>query len=460
MATTTTEVQSKPPQNDKDDAAYNYALQSVYYHSLGSELESRGAPVMAVPPQVRPLPLDEALDELKDNLGLLWSAYWRIVRSVPVEGWERPLVRRYPPAFVDAMAKLGEDKLARLDEFRRHGRARAHFLTAALLAAVERPPEEVKPLRKLLEKALSGEDQDVVESLVNGMGTALGTTGTKFVDALASEDGQKRAREDLTKLQAEVGLNLSDFAEDFLDTVAFQCFKGECELPNDVVKAVLTSSCIVRQDTNTMTTTATVTTLAPGATLDTLREMIDPLHWPDNSRVIQDTHWVNGAFDLSERSYETGEPTFSEPRFLYEDVHVGWGLDNVQRGGFRNVLAVDYFKANKRTGISLPFRLSRSIDSRVMWDSRPGGILIDGGYLVARPVGEGSWRVTTRKVLQFSDRAPNSTPTGGMDYGQMINYLAPAAVTLWLETDFYESMGESKDTAARTESPSKGAHDG
>jgi hypothetical protein len=456
MTTTTDEVRSKAPQNHKDDA-YNYALQSVYYHSLGSELESRGAPVMVVPPEVRPLPLDEALDELKDNLGLLWSAYWRIVRSVPVEGWERPLVRRYPPAFVDAMAKLGNDKLARLDEFRRHGRARAHFLTAALLAAVERPQAEVEPLRQLLEEALSGEDKDIVEALVNGMGTALGSTGTEFVDSLASQDGQDRARQDLTKLQSEVGLNLSDFTEDFLDTVAFQCFKGECELPDDVVKAVLTSSCIVRQDTNTMTTTATVTTLAPGATLDALRHMIDPLHWPDNSRVIRETKYVNGSFDLNEPDYGTDDPTFLEPRFLYEDVHVGWGLDNVQRGGFRNVLAVDYFKANEETGISLPFRLCRSIDSRVMWDSRPGGILIDGGYLVARPVGEGSWRVTTRKVLQFSDRAPNSKPAGGMDYGQMINYLAPAAVTLWLETDFYESMGESKDRAGKTE---KGARDG
>jgi hypothetical protein len=229
-----------------------------------------------------------------------------------------------------------------------------------------------------------------------------------------------------------------------------------------VLNAVLTSSCIVRQDTKTMTTNATVTTLARAATLDELRDMIDPLHWPDNSRVIQETHYVNGAFDLNERDYGTDGPTFSEPRFLYEDVHVGWGLDNVQRGGFRNVLTVSSFKADETSGIALPFRLCRSIDSRVMWDSRPGGILIDGGYLVARPVGdpnpdgERSWRVTTRKVLQFSDRAPNSTPAGGMDYGQMINYLAPASVTLWLETDFYESMGRSKDTPAKMESPEQG----
>ena len=450
MTTTTVEVPSDSPQEDEDQASLNYAMQSVYYRSLGSELESRGAPVMAVPPEVRPLPLDEALDRLKGERRLLWDAYWRIVRSVPVEGWERTLERRYPPAFVDAMARVGDNKLARLDTFRRHARARAHFLTAALLAGAERPPAEVKPLRDLLEKdrVLSGEDPKIVATLVDGMENALGTPAGKFVESLASRKGQKRAREDLTKLQAEVGLNLSDFVEDFLDTIAFQCFKDECEAP----PSVLTSSCVVRQDTNTLTTTATVTTLASGTSLDELRDLIDPLHWPDNSRVIRDTHYVDDPYDRNERDYGA-ERTFSKPpRLLYEDVRVGWGLDNLERGGFRNVLTVDYFTASK-TGIALPFRLCRSIESRILWDSRPGGILIDGGYLVARPVGKNRWRVTTRKVLQFSDRAPYSNPTGGMDFGQLLNYLTPAAVTWWLETDFYESMGKNKETPANTQSP-------
>ena len=391
---------------------------------------------------------------LKDHQGPLWDAYWRIVRSVPVEGWERTLERRYPPAFADAMAKVGDGKLARLDTFRRHARARAHFLTAALLAGAEWPPAEVKPLRDLLKKdrVLSGEDPKIVAMLVDGMENALGTPAGKFVESLGSQQDQGRARQDLIKLQAEVGLNLSDFVEDFLDTVAFQCFKDECEAP----KSVLTSSCVVRQDTNTLTTTATVTTLASGTSLDELRQLIDPLHWPENSRVIKDTHYVRGPYDLSERAYGADERIFSEPpRLLYEDVRVGWGLDNLQRGGFRNVLTIGSFNADK-TGIALPFRLCRSIDSRILWDFRPGGILIDGGYLVARPVGIERWRVTTCKVLQFSDRAPYSTPTGGMDFGQLLNYLTPAAVTWWLETDFYESMGKTQVSPAETESPEKG----
>jgi len=44
----------------------------------------------------------------------------------------------------------------------------------------------------------------------------------------------------------------------------------------------------------------------------------------------------------------------------------------------------------------------------------------------------------------------------------MLNYLAPAAVTCWLETDFYssEAMGKSRQTPAQTKSREKGDRDG
>jgi hypothetical protein len=450
-----TTTMSEAPSKDEEDDALHIAMLSVYYRSLGRELESRGAPVMLVPPQVQPMPLDEALDRLKGRPDLLWDAYWRVVRSVPVEGWQnRSIERRYPQAFVDAFEL---DRLERLDTLRQHARSRAHFLTAALMASADGRSEEAGTLGDLLEESggLEDEDGEIVAALTDGMERALGTPAREFVASLASKT---RAREELTKLQADVGLNLSDFVEDFLDTVAFQCLKDDCEAP----ETVLTSSCVVRQDSNTLTTTATVTTLASDTTLEKLSELIDPLHWPDSSRVIKETKYVNSPFDLSECDGEDTERAFDEPRLLYEDVRVNWGLDDLQKGGFKNVLAVDYFHVDDERGITLPFRLCRSINSRMLWDSRPGGILIDGGYLVARPLGNNRWRVTTRKVLQFSDRAPYSNPTGGMDFGQLLNYLAPAAVTWWLETDFYssEAMGKSRKTPAKPKAGRKGERDG
>jgi hypothetical protein len=185
--------------------------------------------------------------------------------------------------------------------------------------------------------------------------------------------------------------------------------------------------------------------------------LIDPLRWPKSSSVIKKTKYVRGPFDLRKHKLRRQRAGLQRTApALYEDVRVNWGLDDLQKGGFRNVLVIDRFHVTPEGGVSLPFKLSRSIDSRMMWDSRPGGLLIDGGYLVARPLRTQRddneepkhWRITTRKVLQFSDRAPYSNPAGGMDFGQMLNYLAPAAVTWWLETDFYSStaLGKSRKT--------------
>lgn len=145
---------------------------------------------------------------------------------------------------------------------------------------------------------------------------------------------------------------------------------------------------------------------------------------------------------------------------MFENVNVRFGLDDVHSGGFTNVLSIPKFTKHPQRGITLPFKLCRSVDSRIFWDARAGGILIDGGFIVARPVLtgggagnaevvpiEGRWRVTTRKVLRFSDRTPYATAPGWLDFGQMLNYLAPSAVTWWLETDFYgaESLNKPDD---------------
>jgi len=462
----------------KEKAALRHAMLSVYYLSVGGQLESRGAPVMAVPPDVRPLPLDAALRKLEPYNVLLWDAYWRIVRSVPVEGWERrSLDRRYPQALVD---RLGRDEVNQLDTLRKHARLRAHFFTGALLACAEGNTDEAIALARMVEdgkgiglerddadghKVSDAQSVDVVKGLRKATAAVLGKTALDYITCLAaSPAAQQQTRKELVSLQADVGLGLGEFVEDFYDTVAFQSFRTSQGGP----ETVLISSCIVRQNTNTLTTTATVTTLAQ-ANLDQLFELIDPLAWHQNSDVIQDTYYVTDPWDPQTKDLDQSSRPFDEPgRLLFENVSVGFGFDeDVHSGGFTNVLALDKFTKDPLRGIMLPFRLCRSIDSRIFWDSRAGGILIDGGFIQARPVLVGStpdgsgpdngevvpienrWRVTTRKVLRFSDRTPYASAPGLLDFGQLLNYLVPAAVTLWLETDFYGS-GSLNDTTGRT----------
>jgi hypothetical protein len=415
-------------------ASLRYAMLSVYYRSLGSQLESRGAPVIVVPPEVRPLTLEEALDRVKELPDRVWDAYWRIVRAVPVDGWrERPLESRYPRALVELR---GRDEIEALDEHRRRSRAGAQVFAAALLACGEGRWDEAEALAALLTRQAGGDFAEAQQFTETSKG-ALGQPAHEFlVQWLMTPDRKERTREELRKLQDEVGLNLYDFVEDFADVVAFADFRDKLGAP----KNTLISSCIVRQDTNTLTTTATVTTLVE-SDFGALARAIDPLGWPKCSDVIEKTEYLDDPFDLKsglgERPLGKG---FDERQFLFEQVGINWGNDVGQTGAFRNVLAIDKFSVSRSRGtITLPFRLCRSIDSRILWDQRAGGILVDGGYLVARPVGRNRWRLTTRKVLRFSDRTPYSNAPGWRDFGQMLNYLAPASVAYWLETEIYSA---------------------
>jgi hypothetical protein len=421
-------------------AARRYAMISVYYRSLGSQLESRGAPVMAVPPEVRPLSLGEALDRLKDCPEELWAAYWSIVRSVPVDRWnDGRLDRRYPPELIECLC---QDGVAELDDCRKKARANAHILGAALIAYAAGRGPEAEDLVTLVGK--SGDAEQLDDAAEATLGYRPHRLVCDFVtdrtDLRHDDDHPEQRAGELNKLQDQVGLNLNEFVENFLDTIAFAQFMSE----RTDTQTPLTSSCIVRQDTNTLTTTATVTSLVR-TSFDALKKMLDPLGWDDNSDVIRKTRYVEGPYDLTstdDNSEKLVGTPFNKPRFLYEDVAVSWGDDSVQTGEFRNVLVIGSFRINEQRGtLTLPFRLCRSINSTILWDRRDGGILVDDGYIVVRPVGKQRdlFRLTARKILRFSDRTPYSSAPGLLDFGQMLNYLSPAAVTWWLETDMYSA---------------------
>jgi hypothetical protein len=440
MTTATAGDQALSPE---EQASLRYAMLSVYYRSLGSQLETRGAPVITVPPEVRPLSLEQALERLNPYPAYLWEAYWRIVRSVPVESWiTRRLECRYPRALLELR---GREEIERLDEHRRSARDGADLFIAALLAcAAERWPDAVE-LAGRLEDQAGGESADA--QFTENTELILGRQAHDFLTWLIDENRRDRTSDELRKLQAEVGLNLYDFVEDFTDAVAFADFSQGV---NGAPMRALNSSCVVRQNSSTLTTTATVTALV-NTEFELLARAIDPLCWPCCSDVIQETGYVGGPFDLSPKAYET-EPGegFEPPRYLFENVEVYWGDEQIQTGTFRNVLRIDKFDVRADDGtISLDFKLCRSIDSRILWDSRAGGILIDDGFIRARPLGRDRWRVTSRKILKFSDRTPYSNPPGWRDFGQMLNYLAPAAVTWWLETELHTAECMGRDEAAQ-----------
>jgi hypothetical protein len=114
-----------------------------------------------------------------------------------------------------------------------------------------------------------------------------------------------------------------------------------------------------------------------------------------------------------------------------------------RQSSFHNVLRIEKHTVKEDAkDIDVEFSLSRSIRSRVMWDERSGGIVVNDGYLKVRHVLDDRWRVTSRKRLRFSDRTPHLYGQGWRDLGQALNFLAPAALAWWMESETYSLASE------------------
>jgi hypothetical protein len=141
------------------------------------------------------------------------------------------------------------------------------------------------------------------------------------------------------------------------------------------------------------------------------------------------------------------------PRLLLEDVVFLWGDEGEALGSSINVLSMDRLDFSDATSgdddaddaavldrrtIDVEFSLSRSIESRVLWDVRAGGVIVDDGYMRVRPVDVDLWRVTSHKTLLYSDRQPYASGAGAT-FGQALNILAPATLCWWMESEMFST---------------------
>jgi hypothetical protein len=438
------------PLPSADESAVRTAMLSVYYRSLGRQLELRGAPAVLLPADVRPLGLAEALAVLQPLPVRFRDAVWRLVRSVPATGrGDDQVRRRYPGELVDV---IGADRLEFLDERRAAYRRGAHLFGAALVACADGHWDEFRALRRLLDR-----QAETTDPATPHIGTAtrrtLGQTVSELLSSMGRPANRERSSRQIAMISDEVGLDIYDFVADFADTAAFIDFTENAGMAVDSGGAtVYPVSSVISQDSGTLTTTATVTTVIR-ADFDTVSRAIDPVCWPLCSDVIRSSGYVADAFGLdplaaAERpAVGAGCPGCTPPGnsctggyLLQERAALSWGVNLNQQGSFHNVLRIHPYAVRPDRGtVDLHFSLSRSIRSRILWDERAGGLLLDHGYVKVRPLGTDHWRVTSRKILKFSDRTPYANGPGWLDVGQMLNYLAPAALSWWLESEMYST---------------------
>jgi hypothetical protein len=411
-----------------------HAMLSACYHAQGKQLTLRDqdAPAVQLLPEVRPLALAEALESLRRWPDRLRDAVWRLVRAVPVARLPDDRIdRRYPSALLDIVR---HDQLAELDERRRTCRAGAQLFAAALVAGADGRWDELDDRQRLLDDRADG--------------SPLGHTARELLAAMLRPEDRTAVGYQVSRLEDEIGLTIAELAEALADAVAFADFAAASGLwpagaGSPTIQPV---AAVARQDARTLTTTATATTLVRGD-LDTLGRMIDPRSWPLSSDVIQTTRYVGDAFALDPLPVEQLPPIgkgWDGSRLLEETAAISWRRDAGRQAWFHNVLRIDRFSVDHGPGtIDLEFSLSRSIGSRVLWDERAGGILLDEGYLKARPLGGNCWRVTGRKTLKFGDRTPHTGPVWS-GLGQLLNLIAPASIIRWLETDMYHVAAEGE----------------
>ena len=464
------------------------AMLSVHFHALGDRLELRGGRAVLLRPEIQPLPLDEALEVVfEQGQRRLREAVWALIRGVPPprekdDSAVPGLTRRYGPEFGEFVANrpgsfldVGLDEL---DVRRGTYRQDARGFAAALVAYSRDDTPTFQALMPALAQTHGPESsqrftQATVETQVLGGLTPEGFL--RQIDGLpeATDKGDPAANtreacvRALDRFEDEIGIALDRYIGEFADTVAFmESWKVPRKSARLAGLTVYPTSCVATQDARTLTTVVTGSALVSTPDFFNITRAIDPRRWADLSDVFHDVQFVDDAFALNpdppEAEIGTGLPERTKPYLVKEVVGVVSDMVGTEIGSLSNVLRIEKFEVAEAEQDSdrhatLRFSLYRSIGSRVLWDDRAGGMLVDSGWTKVRYVTDGVWRMTSRKILRFSDRTPHTAWDGPLDFGQLLNYLSPAAVSAWLENDLYSSEDANVHGRPTTEAASHGA---
>ncbi|MDN5762277.1 MAG: hypothetical protein L0H41_08180 [Microlunatus sp.] len=446
MRTRAGNLSSPPSSGTKpSDEEVRYALLSVYYATLGQRFSISGAPSVLLPAEATSETLAGALETLsRDSQGALNEGLWLIVRNTPLRRSSRGR-SPYPPEVEPYFSK---GRQVELDELRREYRSGTNLFAAALVACRDQDWPQFQAILEVLTR------DEVTDRMGFASVTELmfGQPPRQYLASMvgavnrgSGEQQWKRASKQIARLEDEVGLSIYDFVEDLASAVAFQKFVVETDdADGDHPLTVFPVSSRIFQDTDELWTSATVTTLAKGD-FETFCRVTEPSLWSRSSDVITKSSYVEDPFSLVPAPPSTAPLDNGEDRLLYEEAAISWGRDQSRQSVFRNVLnvarSVRAGPADAESSIDIVFSLCRSVSSDVLWDRRSGGIMMNQGFMKVRPMGGDTWRITSRKVLRFSDRTPYAGASGGVDFGQLLNYLAPAALSWWVETETY-SLGD------------------
>jgi hypothetical protein len=436
------------------------AMMSVYYHSLGSQLALQGAPAVLLPPAVRPMPLGPAIDcILEEGDERKVQALWTLLRTVPGPPQARDKTnvdQRYPPP-VHALAENLAFKLEAFEKTRGYYRWESLTFANALSAYAYGAPNAMQMLEAISEKAKArwgpidrsfGEAVEYFEPL----GGVAPDTYVETITTQGMDQSPDECRERLRTLEDDVGMSLRDLVVDLADAMAFMNVveKSRVGLSLALPRAY-PAGAIAVQHTRTLATTVTVTSLVKADDLQQLTTVLDPVNWglfSDAFRTV--TYVVPGSHGFAAGPVGAQWPLSANGQreaLVREEVQVPSGLNPWSIAAVVNLLRVRLWCDPKNDTADLRFSLSRSESSRFLWDEGPGGILVDEGAVRVRPMADRVWRVTMRKTLRFADRTPSSGNDTPRQFGQSLNFLTPAMLIWWVQSDLYNLRSQLPEEA-------------
>jgi len=156
----------------------------------------------------------------------------------------------------------------------------------------------------------------------------------------------------------------------------------------------------------------------------------DPLNWgapPDS--------FFKGTEPITITKYDGGLGWHGK---LREHVQFAW--NESAETIFQNILDIDFkVTASAEPTVKLLYSLQETEFSDVAGWRQDSGLDIDDGYLIiCRNAGKEVLLEVLKKV-RYTPRPRPSLP-GGVDLGQLLNFMAPSTVGLWLDAMFYESV--------------------
>jgi hypothetical protein len=156
--------------------------------------------------------------------------------------------------------------------------------------------------------------------------------------------------------------------------------------------------------------------------LDEFAQTTDPEAWTQSE-------FFTGSYAVKTR--DDGKRGWSGQ--LHEKAQ--WSMNNGAGCSFDNILEIDFRR--KPGTATLKFSLVETESSEVAGWSEAGGLDVDDGYVLVSATGPDTF-VEAVKKIRFSERQGPSIPGGG-NAGEIMNFMAPALVGLWMDAIVYNT---------------------